>query len=191
MVCKFVSRKRSTKVCMGCWARRSVYRSAGEWILQCLWWLWCGSYYTGWVQTPSKVFTMFVRPITSTQIDNNISFIQSDRHWQHTNSHSSEYGKRIPFDNRSYSFEHVQRYSVRLLAALHRAGLDGMHAWSEQAACSICQLNSLRFERLKSEHLGQPFTFKHRATITSENDLNNRASKPNMKNKWIHPVKFW
>ena len=101
------------------------------------------------------------------------------------------YGEKIPRAIRSMSFEYVQRFSGRLLQTLDEAGrLEGMHAWSEQATCSVLSYKGLRHEPLRREHTGSPFSFRHSKAIKTEQKWLSQSKSEAQQDKLLHPVKY-
>jgi hypothetical protein len=115
-----------------------------------------------------------------------------DASWWHTDVASDAYLGRIPRVNRTWSGEYVQRFSSLLLESVVEMNNEGMHAWSEQAACSMAAAAGLTWESLFPQHMGKPFTYRHvvRDAFKSREEWLELLKKPKKQNKLYHPVKY-
>lgn len=128
---------------------------------------------------PADLITSKCRPISSS--------------WWHTEVVSDAYGNRIPRANRSWSGEYVQRFSRRLLNSILDMNSQGMHAWSEQAACSMVAATNLTWISFDSRHVGSPFTFKHvgmRDPFKTKEGWLAMFKNKKKRDKLYHPVKY-
>lgn len=112
--------------------------------------------------------------------------------WWHTEVASDAYRKRIPRSNRTWSGEYVQRFSRSLLDAILKMNEEGMHAWSEQAACSMAMAENMTVESFSIRHLGIPFTYRHvkGKSFESKDKWEEVLRHSKKRNKLFHPVKF-
>lgn len=75
-------------------------------------------------------------------------------HWLHRQEGSTAFLQRYPAGERLAGPEVVQRFSAPLLEQLGRQAQEGVTAWSEMFAATVCRANGFRCAGLRDEHVG-------------------------------------
>ena len=90
------------------------------------------------------------------------------------------------------SVEAVQRFSRAMLHELRDRLDEGMHAWSEEASCTLAKTRGLRVEYLDRNDLGVPFSWEAMKAVQPVTEFNfNRYKRIDERNnKLYHPVKY-
>lgn len=83
--------------------------------------------------------------------------------------------------------EHVQRLSARMLRALHQYCEDGISAWSEMSAPTLCRLAGMEYASLRPEHVGSIFVFDGKVSQAMWEAI---CARSDLQNKWWHALKW-
>ena len=110
--------------------------------------------------------------------------------WWWYNTMTGAYHRRVHHLDRRKCPEHVQRFSSRLLLELHAWSKAGCITWSEAMSPTVCSFSpSLDWRRFDPVHIGNPFTFSHRHSL-SRQQWEERLAGASGRIYFVHPLKF-